>query len=182
MVLTPEEFSSARVRRICTPGELPDYYLEFKGSKEGFGDLRISRRELSLCISSAEYELLKGEATAGTLHKLRYAFPGTITVNGQMVSAVAQVDCLQAAGKKLHNLKDDFSTADIELLDLSHIHAVRAGQHSFTFLEHCIELSAFDKKLWKPLTTRRLAKKGLRDAAMKALKTLKKLYANSLTL
>ena len=167
-----DEFSSARIRRTRAAKESPSYSIEFKGSKEGEANLRISRREISYPITSAEYKSLKDEATAGAIRKRRYAIPGTITVNGQVIQVTAQVDRLQAAGRKLHKVEAEFDTVDIELHDTAHIHALRAGHHSFQFLENCIEISALDRKICKPLTTRRLAKHGLREDALKAVKTL----------
>jgi hypothetical protein len=167
-----EDFSIARIRRTRYPKQEPTYFIEFKGAKEGDSGFRISRRELSLPISSKQYKALKEEATAGTLRKRRYSISGTLTVNGETIPAVAQVDCLQAAGKKLHKVAGKFDTVDIELNDPRHIHALRAGHHSFAFLQKCVELSAHDEKLGKSLTTRRLAKNGLHSDALKAIKKL----------
>lgn len=171
-IQSPEHFSSARIRRTRHPGARPEYQIEFKGSKEGEPTARISRREISFSITSAEYKALKEVATAGAVRKRRYSIPGTIQVNNKAIPVTAQVDCLLAAGKKLSRVEAQFDTVDIELHDTSHIHALRAGKHSFEFLQRCIELSALDKELIKPLTTRRIAKAGLEDNALKALKKL----------
>lgn len=164
--------SIARIRRVRHPEQGPRYFIEFKGSKEGEEGARISRREVSREISAKQYEALKAEASAGTLRKRRYSISGTITVNGRTIPAEAQIDCLQAAGKELHKVSPTFDTVDIELLDPSHIHALREGHHSFEFLKNCIELSSHNKHLAKPLTTRRVAKWGLYREALKAIEQL----------
>lgn len=166
------DFSIARIRRTRYPGKQPTYFIEFKGAKTGDKGTRISRREISLPISAKHYKALKEEATAGTIRKRRYAVSGTITIAGVAIPAVAQIDSLQAAGKKLHKVTTKFDTIDIELGDPSHIHALRAGHHSFRFLSSCIELSSYNEKLGKPLTTRRIAKNGLQQDGLKAIKKL----------
>lgn len=168
----PANFSIARIRRTRFPKQQPTYCIEFKGAKEGDMGFRISRREVSLPISAKQYKALKEEATAGTLRKRRYSISGTITVNGESIPTVAQVDCLQAAGKKLRKVDTKFDTVDIELSDVAHIHALRRGHHSFHFLSSCVELSSRHETLGKPLTTRRLAKDGLHPEALKAIKQL----------
>ena len=171
-VFAPEEFSSARIRRTRHPGESPIYHLEFKGSKVEEANVRISRREVSYTITSAEYKSLKEMATAGAIRKRRYSIPGIIQVDKEVMDVTAQIDCLQAAGKKLSKVEADFDTVDIELRNAAHIHALRSGHHSFPFLQDCVEISALDRKLFKPLATRRIAKAGLEDDAIKALKKL----------
>jgi CYTH domain-containing protein len=171
-VFAPEEFSSARIRRTRHPGERPDYHLEFKGSKVEEENVRISRREASYTITSAEYKSLKEMAIAGAIRKRRYSIPGTIQVKNEVLHVTAQIDCLQAAGKKLKAVVAAFNTVDIELHNAAHIHALRSGRHSFSFLPNCVELSALDRKLVKPLTTRRIAKTGLEEDAIDALRKL----------
>ena len=165
-------FSIARIRIIRQPKQKPTYFIEFKGAKEGDEGARISRREISHEISAKQYAALKDNATAGTLYKRRYAISGTIAVSGEVIPAIAQIDCLQAAGKNLQKVSPAFDTVDIELRDPSHVHALRAGEHSFTFLQKCIELSSCNETLAKHLTTRRLAKKGIHPEAVKAIKKL----------
>ncbi|MEY4669798.1 MAG: hypothetical protein RL518_2497 [Pseudomonadota bacterium] len=167
-----EELSIARIRKTREPGQDPKYFIEFKGAKEGDTLFRISRRELSKPISEELYKALKHEATAGTIQKRRYCVSGTITVDSRVIPVVAQVDCLEAAGKNLRKVKTDFDTVDIELHDATHIHALRSGEHSFDFLRYCIELSSADTEAVKPLSTRRIAKKGLCDEAIEAIKNL----------
>jgi hypothetical protein len=171
-VFAPEEFSSARIRRTRLPGEGPIYHLEFKGSKVEEANVRISRREVSYTITSAEYKSLKVMATAGAIRKRRYSIAGTIHVNKEVLDVTAQIDCLQAAGKKLSQVVANFDTVDIEICNVAHIHALRSGHHSFPFLKDCVEISALDRKLFKPLATRRIAKAGLEEDALKALKKL----------
>ena len=171
-VFAPEEFSSARIRRTRHPEERPIYHLEFKGRKVEEASVRISRREVSYTITSAEYKSLKEMATAGAIRKRRYAIPGIIQVDKEVLDVTAQIDCLQAAGKKLSKVVADFDTVDIELRNAAHIHALRSGHHSFPFLQNCVEISALDRKLFKSLATRRIAKAGLEEDALKALKKL----------
>lgn len=162
----------ARIRKITQLKQAPKYFIEFKGAKEGDEGARISRREISREISAKQYEALKEDATAGTVRKRRYAIDGTITVRGTDFPAVAQIDRLQAAGKNLQKVSATFDTVDIELRNPSHINALRSGDHSFPFLRGCVELSAHHEKLAKPLTTRRLAKKGIHPDAVNAIKQL----------
>jgi len=164
--------SIARIRRTREPGQEAKYFIEFKGEKGGSNTARISRREISEPITAKDYKALKERATAGILRKRRYSIPGTITIDGRSIAAVAQIDCLQAAGKKLHKVKTKFDTVDIELQDPAHIDALRSGHHSFSFLARSIELSANNGRLAKVLTTRRIAKNGLDPDAVKAIKKL----------
>jgi hypothetical protein len=166
------DFSIARIRRTFRPGEQPHYFIEFKGAKEVTEGARISRREISHPISAKQYKALTETATAGIVRKRRYSISGTITIQGRPISAEAQIDCVQAAGKKLQKINTSFDTVDIELQDPSHIHALRAGRHSFPFLASCIELSSADKKLARPLATKRIAKRGLDPEALQAIKKL----------
>ena len=166
------DFSIARIRRLFRPGQEPDYVIEFKGAKEVAEGARISRREISQPISAKQYTALTEKATAGIVRKRRYSISGTMTIQGKAIPAEAQIDCVQAAGKKLSKINTSFDTVDIELRDPSHIHALRAGRHSFSFLASCIELSSADPKLSKPLATKRIAKKGLNPEALQAIKKL----------
>lgn len=167
------EFSSARIRRICRASGEETYQIEFKGKKDEVEGSRIHRREFGLNITRNRFQQLKKEADAGSIVKIRYEFNGHIVDRGRKIPVVAQVDYFKAAGKPLADLTTEFATVDIELPKASLIQALRRGEHSFSFLHDCVELSTQPEALQHTLATRRLAKFGFDEARLNALKEIK---------
>jgi hypothetical protein len=168
------DISIARIRSISEPGGETAYFIEFKGPKVGAEGSRISRPELSKPITAKHYKSLAERATAGIVCKRRYELHGSITVEKGSVPRKAQIDYLEAAGKRVQTVDRDLYTVDIELLDPAHLSVLRTGEHTFDFLSECIELDSHNDEIAKILTTRRLAKNGLSSEAMHAIKVLEK--------
>jgi len=173
-IADPEVFTSARIRRVRVPNGAITFYIESKGRKEGSDGSRISRREASATIEPETYKRLKERATAGILRKRRYTVSGAISTAHGVLPIAAQVDVLQAAGRKIRNLNVKFATVDIELGHHEHIRDLRAGRHSFKFLDECVELTAKRAKEQKILATRQIAKTGLGEEQLKLLKQLER--------
>jgi hypothetical protein len=167
-----EEFSSARVRRARAPSGEISYAIEFKGKKSAFEGSRIYRREFGIVIPKDVYSELIPSATAGALRKRRYDIPGVIKHEGVKHRMNAQIDVVLAAGKKCNDVKVHFSTVDIELPHLEFATSLRAGRHSWQFLDDCVDITFSDVEAARELSTRRIAKNGFDSTRLKALKIL----------
>lgn len=167
------EFSSVRIRKTSFPSGKNAFQIEFKGKKDEVEGARISRREFGLDISESRFKQLRKDAVAGSIVKLRYEIDGYIMDQGRKIPVVAQVDNFKAAGRNLAALDAGFATVDIELPKAELVQALRRGEHSFSFLRGCVELTAQPKELQQTLATRRLAKFGLDAERLRALKVIR---------
>jgi hypothetical protein len=175
MVEDSHEFSSARVRKATLPSGKESFQIDFKGKKDEVQGSRIYRREFGLEISQTRFKQLRKEALEGSIVKIRHDFGGYIIDRGRRIPVVAQVDHYKAAGSPLAELKTEFATVDIEIPKAELIQALRRGDHSFSFLKECVELSTQSEDLQRALATRRLAKFGFDAERLTALEEIKEI-------
>lgn len=174
MVPGIEDFSSARIRRAKTPSGENSYAIEFKGKKASFEGSRIFRREFGITLPHDVYSQLLSNATGGAIRKHRFDIDGNIEHGGKSSPATAQVDVVTHAGVFLDKVKVDFCTVDIELPLVEFITSLRAGKHSWRFLDSCLDITFNESDATRALSTRKVAKNGFDDERQKALKTLEK--------
>lgn len=178
MVPGVEDFSSARIRRARTPSGEVSYAIEFKGKKASFEGSRIFRREFGISLPHDVYSQLLPNATAGAIRKHRFEIEGYIKHHGENSPATAQVDVVTHAGVFLEKVKVDFCTVDIELPSVDFITSLRAGKHSWKFLDACLDITFNESDATRALSTRKVAKNGFDDERVKALKTLHRQLKN----
>jgi hypothetical protein len=168
-----ESFTSARIRTTSSGVDDYTFDIEFKGPKYEVQGLLIARAEVGMPISREQFIDLRERATAGAVHKLRYAIPGTIQVGDVHVPTVAEVDRLKSAGIPAQRLKRFYATVDIELSEERLVTPFYRGNHSFSFLSQCTDMVTNGKKIRQQLSSSQIARHGLgkkqREALAKAL-------------
>ena len=110
----------------------------------------------------------------GAIRKHRYEIDGSVQHRGKSFPVTAQVDVVTHAGVFLDKVKVDFCTVDIELPKVEFITSLRAGKHSWRFLDKCLDITFNESDASRALSTRKVAKNGFDDERQKALKTLEK--------
>lgn len=171
-----DELSSARLRRSEGPAGTV-FSIDFKSRKfEGAGG-RISRIEISIPLSFEEYCSRLGNATSGTLEKLRYSIQGSVTMpGGDELALKAEVDLVCRAGNKGKRVDPSFALVDIELPDGQIALRMREGKHSFEILKSgALELIQAPAELAEVLSTKRMAKHGLGRDERQAIGKLREL-------
>ena len=186
--LSKVKLSSARIRKTATlspSGAMQDleYTLDIKGPKEFGIDAFEGRAEYSVNIDNKRYESLKPAADRGCMLKKRYSLTGeaTNTVRGKrnIHPASLEIDVLIHAGferreKSPLSERHNFVAFDIEVGSSEALRLVNDGRHSFSHITDCATpFSELPTLLQSALGTRRMAKAGLDDKALKALRKLR---------
>lgn len=169
-----QEFSIARIRATKASSGGASYELEFKAPKVVQGGRKLSRLILPAPISLCkdEFEDLKRDATEGTIIKHRYTKQGLLGSGSSAVRCYAEIDEFIAGGVPLKRLSRPFVTLDIELPDDNFTSYLVSGEHSFDFLDRCVDMTWVNSEICSPLSNRKVARQGLGNKQMKALSTL----------
>ncbi|MCB0358385.1 MAG: hypothetical protein KDD44_02070 [Bdellovibrionales bacterium] len=164
--------TQARIRRI-TSGETVACSLQLKGRLPSLA--QEERIEFGVPIENELFHSLRDCADAGTVTKRRYFERGHVFApDGNELAVRAEIDvALGSDGEPVRDLAGrQFVTVDVELDTAEHLMHLRAGRHTFGYLQHAVELTRIDKPLRKALSVQRLARKGLDKRATKVLDQL----------
>jgi len=172
-----EQFSHARIRSSKSPGNGITYELEFKAPKFPSEEGKLSRLVLPqpIKLSTRQFKLLAREATAGTVMKDRYCLKGSLGTGVLREDCVAEIDRFLAGGTNMRPFSKPLTTIDVELQDESWAREIRAGNHTFDFLETCPQMNALHADVTAPLSNRKLARDGLGSKQHRAIRTLEQL-------
>jgi len=170
-----DDFTVARLRRVESPSGLVEYALQFKGDKERVDGARVRRREFEVPIKHRVFLALKSGATNGSLVKRRYDIAGELLCE-PAAPVILQVDVVEQAGRPLRKLSRVFCTGDIEVGDIALIKAIRSGNHTFSFLTSCIELSGRSHNL----SNSKVARRGLDSRQRKTVEHFSKQSAKAM--
>ena len=166
-------FSQARIRRAEGPDGV-SYTLEAKGPFQT--RVRGERREMPITISAELYKDLLPFASAGAYEKVRYPIEGRIiSSDGAACKVQAEIDLPMGAGRDFRSIDKrqlNFAFVDVELPHKELVRPLRAGAHSFTFLQRAIDLSRADPETLAAVSTRRIAKRGFDQKAWAAIRRL----------
>lgn len=172
-----DEFSTARIRSVKSALGETCYELELKAPKLLCGEAKLSRLILPapIPLSKKEFEILKKDATSGTIVKRRYIKEGFVGTERSATRCSAEIDEFLAGGIPLKGFKIPFVTLDIEIPDNSLASHLIAGEHSFPFLNRCIDMNYVNTELCSSLSNRKVARNGLGNKQLKTLKTLERM-------
>jgi hypothetical protein len=172
-----DEFSVARIRAIENASGKKSYELEFKAPKMCQRDSKISRNILPtpIALSAKEFKDLERSATDGTLAKRRYVKHGLVGTKGSTTRCSVEIDEFLAGGIPLERFKVPLITLDMELADDTMVGHVISGEHSFSFLDRCIDMNYVNTQLCSPLSNRKVARKGLGSKQLNAIKALNRM-------
>jgi hypothetical protein len=172
-----DQFSHARIRSSELPGKKMTYELEFKAPKVLSAEGKLSRLVLPqpINLSKRQYMELARDATAGTVLKDRYCLKGFLGTGVCREECLAEVDRFLAGGTTIKRFAKPLTTIDVELQDESWAQEVRAGNHTFDFLQMCPQMNALHADISAPLSNRKLARDGLESKQLQAIRILEKL-------
>lgn len=168
-----DSFNTARIRRTKFSKDNTIYELEFKGPKEMAGGAPISRSEFGIAITKELFAELRPKATEGSLKKRRYLINGKIEDAKAWKNASGHLDLLRRAGPSMERVKPSFATIDIELSSERLLPALRAGKHSFKFLDQCVEIGRLDSSVRTAIANSTIALEGIEGRQEKALEELR---------
>jgi hypothetical protein len=171
------EFSIARIRSVKSALGETSYELELKAPKLRCGEAKLSRLILPapIPLSKKEFEDLAQDATGGTIVKRRYTKEGFVGTGRSATRCSAELDEFLAGGVPLRRFKTPFITLDIEIPDDTLASQLISGEHSFPFLDRCIDMNYVNTELCSSLSNRKVARNGLGSKQMKTLKTLERM-------